>query len=308
MLLRNLLSVLCWCSLDSVTAWGGHFDVTLNKPNSDDEDLLHARFPRINTERERQVRNEYITAIVRQVHPTVSAEMLQDHETIMNELFATLLTESDKTMSALNFSPFVTPHINSPLLFKFHDGNLGSRNDVVDLVMHARMAVYNSGQALSKLNNHQHAAVLKLDGMSTVSGRHLINNLCSALNTRYLEVGVWRGSTLVSALAGNENNVAAVTAIDMWGWDKAETAMTEFNIVDAVRVFGDAEDALMTTLSRLQEHTTMLERVQVQRDDCFEVDVDQLLADNDGKRFNVYFYDASHTAEDQKRAFTHYHR
>ena len=136
-----------------------------------------------------------------------------------------------------------------------------------------------------------------------------MNNLCSALNTRYLEVGVWRGSTLVSALAGNEHNMAAVTAIDLWGWDREETGLTEFSVERADEVFGDAEGALVAALERLERHTEGgLGLVQVLRQDCFRVDVDQLLADNAGQRFNVFLYDAGHTSAEQKQAFTHYDR
>ena len=44
--------------------------------------------------------------------------------------------------------------------------------------------------------------------MSDPHNRHLLNNLASAPGTRYLEVGTFRGSTLIASLCGNEANVA----------------------------------------------------------------------------------------------------
>ena len=291
--------------LEDVVAWGGHLDMVLNRSGF----LVHITLPRVNNDRERDLREEYVSSVMRQVVPEVTEDEMPVHMSIMGERLELLQTQADETLQAVNFSPYVTPTINSPTLFKFPEEGAGwSSASTQSLVAHVQMSVYNARRAISKLISPAHSEVLKLDGMSTASGRHLLNNICSALNTRYLEVGVWRGSTLVSAVAGNEYNVAAVTAIDMWGWDQQDTSLTEFDAEDAVKVFGDAENALLTTLSRLDEHTGALQRVQVLREDCFQVDVSGLVQDNGGKRFNVYFYDAGHTAAEQKQAFLYYNR
>jgi hypothetical protein len=265
-------------------------------------------------------RDKYIANMMKKFIPIDLLGDVEVHVEIVNSLLEMVQTLADKSEKMEQFSNYLTPLKNSPLLFQFpyDDDSNDDMSDlrlyddvhavIEDMVMHVQLAVYNARQAMSKLIEEKHSEVLKLDGMSSVSGRHLLNNLCSALNTRYLEVGVWRGSTLVSALAGNENNIAAVTAIDIWGWDKAETALTEFDADGAKVVFGDAEDALMTTLNRLADLTTSIDNVNIIRDDCFQVDVDELVAEDGGQRFNVYFYDAGHTALEQKRAFTHYNR
>jgi hypothetical protein len=51
--------------------------------------------------------------------------------------------------------------------------------------------------------------VLELEGMSSPKIRHLLNNLCSEAKT-YLEVGCWKGSTLISAAYGNKLPIYAV--------------------------------------------------------------------------------------------------
>ena len=44
--------------------------------------------------------------------------------------------------------------------------------------------------------------ILDIDGMSSPKFRHLINNLVDD-QTRYLDIGTWKGSVLMSALYGN---------------------------------------------------------------------------------------------------------
>jgi hypothetical protein len=56
--------------------------------------------------------------------------------------------------------------------------------------------------------------ILALEGFSGTKTRHLYNSICSAPWAKYLEVGVWKGSTFVSALYNNTHCNA--TAIDNW--------------------------------------------------------------------------------------------
>ena len=44
------------------------------------------------------------------------------------------------------------------------------------------------------------------------------------------------------------------------------------------------------------------------RSDCFAVDVNKLLTQNDNQLFNIYFYDAEHKKNDQYMAFSHYNK
>ena len=49
--------------------------------------------------------------------------------------------------------------------------------------------------------------------MSGKKTRHFYNNICSMKNSRYLEIGTWKGSTLCSAMC---NNKMKCVAIDNW--------------------------------------------------------------------------------------------
>jgi hypothetical protein len=112
-------------------------------------------------------------------------------------------------------------------------------------------------------------AVLALPGMSGRKYRRFINNLIELVaSPRYLEIGVWQGSTLCSAIF--ENDVTA-TAIDNW---------SEFE--------GPA-GAFLENLSKFKgkAKVSFLER------DFRGVDFHHL-----GK-FNVYLFDGPHSQKDQ---------
>jgi hypothetical protein len=76
-------------------------------------------------------------------------------------------------------------------------------------ISHIKTAINNSQNNISKINQE----ILNLEGMSGSRTRHLYNNLCSIEDCRYLEIGTWKGSTVCSAMFGNNGNI---TCIDNW--------------------------------------------------------------------------------------------
>ena len=60
----------------------------------------------------------------------------------------------------------------------------------------------------------------QLYGQSSVKIKTLLNNLCGKDNTRYLELGIYRGSTLVSAAFGNTKLEAV--GVENFKYDRAE--------------------------------------------------------------------------------------
>jgi len=115
--------------------------------------------------------------------------------------------------------------------------------------------------------------------MSSPKVRHLLNNLCSLSNANYLEIGVWKGSTWVSALYGNEN-VESATAIDNWA---------QFN--------GPKKDFLANCKKFLSNVP-----YNFYSEDCFNVDVQSVCKNP----INIYFFDGDHSARAQELAFTYY--
>lgn len=56
--------------------------------------------------------------------------------------------------------------------------------------------------------------ILTLEGMSSDRVCHFLNNVCSTKGCRYLEIGVWKGATFISALHGNGSAITRAVAID----------------------------------------------------------------------------------------------
>lgn len=69
---------------------------------------------------------------------------------------------------------------------------------------------------LSKISERER----EIFGLSSARLRSLINNLCSKENTNYLELGVYKGATIISALYGNPT--LKVVGVDNYKYDERE--------------------------------------------------------------------------------------
>ncbi len=122
--------------------------------------------------------------------------------------------------------------------------------------------------------------ILLLPGMSGKKGRHFLNNLCSMPDIYYLEIGTYKGSTLVSALYGNQMTVAQAIAVDNWSQ------------------FGGPSDEFLTNIQRFIPYPqlTFIDA------DSFSVPI----AETFSHPINIYFYDGHHGSNEQTWAFTYY--
>jgi hypothetical protein len=123
----------------------------------------------------------------------------------------------------------------------------------------------------SKLNEE----ILSLEGMSSRKVRHFLNNLVTD-NDRYLEIGTWKGSTLISALY--RNNPAYYLAIDNW---------TEFG--------GPKQDFFNNCTKFLGFTPNFIEG------DCFNIDTTNI------NNISIYFYDGGHFEEDHYKSITYFY-
>ena len=139
------------------------------------------------------------------------------------------------------------------------------------LVSHVKECFEKADKYQSKLEQ----VILSIDGMSGKKTRHLYNNLVSMEDARYLEIGVWKGSTLCSAMFKNE---ARCVGVDNW---------SEFG--GPKKFFQERFD-----LYKGENDATFIES------DCWEIDPDTL-----GK-FNIYTYDGEHTEESHYKALSHF--
>ncbi len=144
------------------------------------------------------------------------------------------------------------------------------------MVAHVKESVENAYNGLSKLPN----SVLAIEGMSSPKVRHLLNNLCSFPGTNYLEIGVWKGSTFISALFGNEANISSAIAMDNWS------------------EFKGPRKNFLANCARFLPNSSYL----FYSEDCFQVNLEPIFH----QPVNIYLYDGAHTALAQELAFTYY--
>jgi len=117
--------------------------------------------------------------------------------------------------------------------------------------------------------------ILSMEGMSGSRTRHFYNNILNMKDARYLEIGTWKGSSVCSAMYGNN---ASVVCIDNWA---------EFN--------GPKNEFLQNFEKfKGQNNASFIEQ------DCFTVDVSKL------PKFNIYLYDGDHKEICHYKALTHY--
>lgn len=123
----------------------------------------------------------------------------------------------------------------------------------------------------------------RLFGLSGSSFRHLMNNLGSLKGANYLEVGVWKGSTLISTLFGNENLLNEVHAIDNFSeFDEEGIVEKEFN----------------WQLDKFLPNTRHV--INFHKEDAFQIDKSKL------PKFDIFFYDGNHSEESQYLAFKYF--
>lgn len=118
--------------------------------------------------------------------------------------------------------------------------------------------------------------IISMDGMSGTKTRHFYNNLLSSPDSRYLEIGTWKGSSVCSAMCGNK---AKVVCIDNWSG------------------FGGPKNEFLANFSRFkgENNAAFIEN------DCYSIDISKL------PKFNIYMYDGDHTYDSHYRALLHYY-
>ena len=116
---------------------------------------------------------------------------------------------------------------------------------------------------------------LNMEGMSSPKVRNFLNKLLETPESRYLEIGVWRGSTFYSALYGN--NPIYATSIDNFA------------------TFGGHETIFRNNMNDVGVPYEFI------NDDCFN------LKNKLDKKYNIYFYDGEHYENDQEKALTYYY-
>jgi hypothetical protein len=160
-------------------------------------------------------------------------------------------------------------------------------------------------------------SIFFLNGMSSPKVRHFLNNLCELPDTRYLEIGSWRGSTIISALYHNHTTVSEAIGIDNFSeFHSTHANGLIFNVNPLINMLdADGQRFFLSAASPKEELIeksdfflpTKPQRFNFYDDDCFsDTILHQLKTAHSQTRINTYFYDGGHDRQSQFKAFTEY--
>jgi hypothetical protein len=148
----------------------------------------------------------------------------------------------------------------------------------MELSRYYQESIENSLKKASVHDSNLTNEIFDLEGFSGKMTRCFYNNLCSMKDTRYLEIGCWKGSTLCSAMY--ENPHGTFVGIDNF---------SEFNN-------GAAKEELIRNINKYEHgNVTFIEN------DCFRVNTDALVS-----KFNILMYDGNHTYEAHYEVLKYY--
>lgn len=144
----------------------------------------------------------------------------------------------------------------------------------MNLVEHLKKSIDSANNFSSKINSD----ILSIPGMSSPKVRHFLNNVVNFPSCRYLEIGCWKGSTIISALYQNNPE--------------------KFWVIDNFKEFGNVKDEFNKNYE-----SNIIRPLNLIEEDFLTVDLNK----TDISNVNVYFYDGNHTDESHKQALKHYY-
>jgi hypothetical protein len=137
-------------------------------------------------------------------------------------------------------------------------------------IEHATCAIADTYRGLSKLPHD----VLDLFGLNSITGRRLLNNLCSFDGCHFLEVGAYVGTTAIAASYGNKGRFVTIDNFSQFGGrEKCQENLAKYADLAPVELLDAA---------------------------WWNVPFDYL------SPIDVFFYDGSHTADSTRLAIEHF--
>lgn len=131
-------------------------------------------------------------------------------------------------------------------------------------------------QCINKTTSKLNSKAISFKGYSSFKVRNFLNCLLEFPDSKYFEVGVWKGSTFYSALYNN--NPSYAVAVDNWS------------------EFGGSCDEFKNNIIDLECN------YEIYNIDCFKID--KKIFKN---KFNIYFYDGNHSVLSQEQALVFYY-
>ncbi len=130
----------------------------------------------------------------------------------------------------------------------------------------------------------------KIQGLTSDKVRHFLNNLCSYEDTKYLEVGVYNGSTFCAAIQGND-----ITAYAADHWRDVDIKPIRDDIP-----WEDQEGSIETFIENVKSVWTDNSNIAILNGDIREATEENL-----DQKVNTIFYDADHELNSQKSCLNH---
>jgi predicted O-methyltransferase YrrM len=118
--------------------------------------------------------------------------------------------------------------------------------------------------------------ILDLPGFCPPRIRHFLNSLCDFEGCNYLEIGTFKGASLLSAAFKNSGR---------------------FTAIDNFSEFDGTRDILLHSIDGFKDVC----KVNFIEGDCWEIPKEKL-----PEEVNVYFYDGNHSEESQERGLTQF--
>ncbi len=129
-----------------------------------------------------------------------------------------------------------------------------------------------------------------IQGLTSDKVRHFLNNLCSYEDTKYLEVGVYNGSTFCAAIQGND-----ITAYAADHWRDVDIKPIRDDIP-----WEDQEGSIETFIENVKSVWTDNSNIAILNGDIREATEENL-----DQKVNTIFYDADHELNSQKSCLNH---
>lgn len=170
------------------------------------------------------------------------------------------------------------------------------------MIEHVENAIENAKKETSNIEKE----ALYINGMSSNKTRHLLNNLVTG-RKKYLEIGTWRGSTLISAASNNQLEIAiGVDNFSQFATPHPINGMWLFcnhDTPEELKHFWQTKTPPKDELTRNLEYFK-LNNIKVIDGDCFNQDIINFVKESGP--FDIFFNDGDHKFESQKQTIIDY--
>jgi len=152
-------------------------------------------------------------------------------------------------------------------------------------------------EACLEMSDNEHSKLtereIEIFGLSSKRQRAFINNICSKVGTKYLEIGVYRGATLLAAAAGNSST--KVVGIENFSYDDREPAKK----APVNGIWDNMKSQLYDNISRYKDPDSSVntENVTIIEEDYRKADLSSI------KDIDVCLFDVTPTSDRTHKNF-----